>query len=112
MAIDSSNSSSPAVAGRIRHVVLFRRKPDVPKNEALEKSLADRMTALGAQIPAIRAWLVAANELVRPISWDYVLESEVDDAKALDAYLFHPLHQALIADLKPYFEWAAVDYTT
>ena len=52
-----------------------------------------------------------ANELDRPIGWDYVLESAVDDAAALQEYLLHPLHQALIADLKPYFEWAAVDYT-
>lgn len=95
----------------IRHVVLFRRKTDVEKDPARESALAERMTALGAQIPAIRHWRVAANELVRPISWDYVLESEVESAAALDAYLFHPLHQALVADLKPYFDWAAVDYT-
>lgn len=95
----------------IRHVVLFRRKADVPQDLAREKALAQRMTELGVQIPVIRQWRVAANELVRPISWDYVLESEVDNAQALDEYLFHPLHQALVADLKPYFEWAAVDYT-
>ena len=95
----------------MRHIVVFRRKAGVEKDAALERSLAGRMTALGAQIPAIRQWRVAANELSRPICWDYVLESEVDDAKALDDYLHHPLHQALIADLKPYFEWAAVDYT-
>lgn len=41
----------------------------------------------------------------------YVLESSFESVEALNAYLFHPLHQALIADLKPYFEWAAVDYT-
>ena len=41
-----------------------------------------------------------------------MLESEVSGADALNAYLFHPLHQALVADLKPYFAWAAVDYTT
>jgi hypothetical protein len=95
----------------IRHVVLFRRKTDVEKDAAREGALAERMTALGAQIPAIRHWRVAANEFVRPISWDYVLESEVESATALDEYLFHPLHQALVADLKPYFDWAAVDYT-
>lgn len=95
----------------MRHVVLFRRKPEVEKDVAREKDLADRMAALGAQIPAIRQWRVAANEVSRPICWDYVLESEVADAKALDEYLFHPLHQALVADLKLYFEWAAVDYT-
>lgn len=36
---------------------------------------------------------------------------EAGSVEALNTYLFHPLHQALIADLKPYFEWAAVDYT-
>lgn len=95
----------------IRHVVLFRKRADVAEDARLATGLADRMTALGGAIPVIRSWRVAANELQRPISWDYVLETEVDDAAALDAYLFHPLHQALIADLKPYFEWAAVDYT-
>jgi len=96
----------------IRHVVLFRRRPDVDPDTGKEARLAARMTALGADIPVIRFWRVAANELKRPVvSWDYVLESEVADVQALEAYLFHPLHQALIADLKPYFEWAAVDYT-
>jgi hypothetical protein len=95
----------------IRHIVLFKRKAGVDKDAALEGALAERMAALGARIPAIRHWRVAANELVRPISWDYVLESEVETTQALDEYLFHPLHQALVADLKPYFDWAAVDYT-
>ncbi|MGJ7542347.1 Dabb family protein [Variovorax sp. LT1R16] len=95
----------------IRHVVLFRRKTGIERDRAREGALMERMAALGAQIPAIRHWRVAANELVRPISWDYVLESEVERAAALDEYLFHPLHQALVADLKPYFDWAAVDYT-
>lgn len=95
----------------IRHIVLFRRKPGIEKDAALEHALVERMTALGAQIQGLRAWRVALNELARPISWDVVLESEVDDAQALDAYLFHPLHQALVADLKLYFEWGAVDYT-
>lgn len=95
----------------IRHVVLFRRKADMAADPARELALVERMTALGAQIAVIRHWRVAANELVRPISWDYVLEAEVDTAQALDDYLFHPLHQALVADLKPYYDWAAVDYT-
>lgn len=95
----------------MRHIVMFRRKADVDKDTLLEKALTERMAALGTHIPAIRSWKFAANELDRPICWDYVLEAEVADAKALDDYLFHPLHQALVADLKPYFEWAAVDYT-
>ncbi|MEJ8847721.1 Dabb family protein [Variovorax rhizosphaerae] len=96
----------------MRHIVLFRRKAEVPEDALLEKTVTERMASLGTEIPAIQGWKFAANELSRPICWDYVLEAEVADAKALDAYLFHPLHQALVADLKPYFEWAAVDYTT
>jgi len=95
----------------IRHIVLFRRRSEVAPDAGLEARLAARMHALGADIPAILSWRVAANELQRPISWDYVLEADVADVQALDEYLFHPLHQALVADLKPYFEWAAVDYT-
>ncbi|MBT9474858.1 Dabb family protein [Polaromonas sp.] len=95
----------------LNHIVMFRRRVDVPADEALEAALISRMDALGSQIDGIRSWRLSANELARPISWGYVLESAVDDAQALNGYLFHPLHQALIADLKPYFEWAAVDYT-
>lgn len=95
----------------LRHIVLFRRKRDVAPDPALETALTARMAALGGDIPAITFWCFGKNEMDRPICWDYVLESEVTDAQALDAYLFHPLHQALVADLKPYFEWAAVDYT-
>lgn len=95
----------------LRHIVMFRRRADIPSNDALESALTLRMAALGAQIPAITAWIFRKNELERPICWDYVLESEVADAQSLNDYLFHPLHQALVVDLKGYFEWAAVDYT-
>ena len=95
----------------LRHVVMFRRKRDVAKDEALERSLVDRMGALGTQIPGIGAWRVGANELEGPISWDYVLESEADDLAVLEAYLIHPLHKAVLKDSRSYFEWAAVDFT-
>jgi len=42
---------------------------------------------------------------------DYILESSFDDADAVKRYLPHPAHQALVADLKQYFEWVAVDYS-
>jgi hypothetical protein len=95
----------------MRHIVMFRRKADVAPNPELESALTRRMLELGAMIPVITTWVFRKNELDRPICWDYVLESEVADTQALNDYLFHPLHQALVADLKPYFEWAAADYT-
>jgi hypothetical protein len=95
----------------LNHIVMFRRKPDVAAHAGLETALVARMDALSTQIAGIRGWKLSTNELDRPICWGYVLESRFDDVNALNEYLFHPMHQALIADLKPYFEWAAVDYT-
>lgn len=95
----------------LRHVVLFRRKAEVDRAAELEAALVTRMQSLGAQIPAVRQWRVVANEVQRPVCWDYLLDCQVDDVQGLDAYLLHPLHQALVADLRLYFEWAAVDYT-
>lgn len=95
----------------LNHIVLFRRKPEVVADATLEHALVERMNALGSQIEEIRGWRLSANELDRPICWGYSLESTFDDLDGLNAYLFHPLHVALVADLKRYFEWAAVDYT-
>lgn len=95
----------------MQHIVMFRRRPDVDRQMPLEQQLIERMRTLDREIDFVRAWRVSANELDRPICWDYVLESTFDDAEAVARYLPHPAHQALIADLKPYFEWVAVDYT-
>jgi hypothetical protein len=95
----------------MRHIVMFRRRPEVEKQAALETALIERMRTLDRQIDFVRGWRVSANELDRPICWDYVLESTFDDEAAVGRYLPHPAHQALVADLKPYFEWVAVDYT-
>ncbi|PYY72429.1 stress protein [Pseudomonas jessenii] len=95
----------------MRHLVMFRRLPDVAANKDLEQQLVERMHRLPEQIDFIRGWTVAANELDRPICWDYLLDSSFDDADAVERYLPHPAHQALVTDLKQYFEWVAVDYT-
>lgn len=95
----------------MRHIVLFRRLPGVDPQPELEATLVARMRNLTDEIDFIRDWRVAANELDRPICWDYILESSFDDAQAVERYLPHPAHQALVAELKQYFEWVAVDYS-
>ncbi|MFP3403554.1 Stress responsive A/B Barrel Domain protein [compost metagenome] len=95
----------------MRHIVLFRRLPGVEPQPELEAGLIAQMRNLRERIDFIRDWRVAANELDRPICWDYILESSFDDADAVTRYLPHPAHQALVADLKQYFEWVAVDYS-
>lgn len=95
----------------IRHLVMFRRKAEVPAQPELEQSLVAGMQALVEHIDFARHWEVAANEQDRPICWDYVLDSRFDDDAALVRYLEHPAHVALVSELRRYFEWAAVDYT-
>ncbi|WP_110971088.1 Dabb family protein [Pseudomonas huaxiensis] len=95
----------------MRHVVLFRRLAGVAPQPELETRLVERMRTLEGEIDFIRDWNVAANELERPICWDYILDAGFDDAAAVERYLPHPAHQALVADLKQYFEWVAVDYS-
>jgi len=95
----------------MRHIVLFRRLAGVDAQPELEGRLVARMRGLTEEIDFIRDWRVAANELDRPICWDYILESSFDDAQAVQRYLPHPAHQALVAELKQYFEWVAVDYS-
>ena len=95
----------------MRHVVMFRRLAGVERQPEREQHLVTRMRDLEREIDFIRDWTVAANELDRPICWDYILDAGFDDAAAVERYLPHPAHQALVADLKQYFEWVAVDYS-
>jgi hypothetical protein len=95
----------------MQHVVMFRRLPHVPEDAHREAALVERMRNLEQEIDFIRGWRVSANELARPICWDYLLEATFDDGDAVERYLPHPAHQSLVADLKTYFEWVACDYT-
>ncbi len=95
----------------LRHIVMFRRKPGVEPDAELERDFAERLAALPRSIGFIRHWRFSANELQRPSSWQWVLESAFDDEAALDAYLTHPAHVAIVGSLRHHFDWAAVDYT-
>jgi len=94
----------------IRHVVMLRRRPEVAEQRALETDLTTRLTGLGTEVPGVDQWSFVSNEHDRPLCWDYLLEAELADAAALTAYLAHPLHQALLPELRAYFELAVVDY--
>ena len=99
------------LAKMLNHIVLLKRKPDVVRQPELEGSLVQCLRELQAKIPAIRDWKISANELRRPVSWDYVLESKFDDARALDTFVQHPAYIAMVSLLRVYFDWAACDYT-
>lgn len=95
----------------MKHIVMFKRLAHIAQHPEREAELVAQMRALPGEIGFIRDWSVSANELDRPICWDYVLESTFDDREAVERYLPHPAHMKLVQALKTYFEWVACDYT-
>ncbi|MBU9363462.1 Dabb family protein [Burkholderia multivorans] len=95
----------------MKHIVLFRKLAHVERQPELEQQLVARMHALDQAIDFVREWRVSANELPRPICWDYVLEASFDSREDLERYLPHEAHVSLVQALKVYFEWVACDYT-
>ena len=93
------------------HIVMFRRKPGIDRDEAIESEFVSGLGKLPQRIPLIQDWRLSANELERPTSWHYVLESSFGDEAALDSYLTHPMHVAVVGSLRHYFDWAVCDYT-
>ncbi|MFT4229569.1 MAG: Dabb family protein [Microbacterium sp.] len=81
----------------LRHVVAWRLATD---DESLRREQArricDDLTALGAVIPAIDDIRVGPD-VVGGGNWDVALVADFADRAALDAYLEHPDHQAVVA---------------
>jgi hypothetical protein len=94
----------------VRHVVMLRRHPHVAPEPTTERDLVSRLDELGGLVPGLEGWSVAADQQRRPLCWDYLLDARLRDLEALAAYLAHPLHQALLPDLRAYFELAVVDH--
>ncbi len=94
----------------VHHVVMMRRHEDLSPDPATEQGLVRRLEALGDGLPGVEGWSVAADQQRRPLCWDYLLDARLSDVEALASYLAHPLHQALLPELRAYFELAVVDH--
>ena len=82
----------------IHHTVLLRWKP-TSKPETI-RHLAAKLVALKDQIPEIRRFTTGAN--LDPASareWPFLLEVQVDDLPALQRYVDHPAHQAVVREI-------------
>jgi hypothetical protein len=84
----------------LTHVVLFRPKPGLSAADA--SRLVAAIEAAARDIPAVRRFEVGRQTASPPPyvtgpapDLPYVAMVWVDDRAALDAYLSHPVHQAL-----------------
>lgn len=113
-----SHRQSPTAAAEetdrvLRHVVLFKFKPDAAKDQirAVERDFAK----LPEQIDAIRGFEWGTDNSPEMLSQGFThcfLVTFQDEAGRAE-YLPHPAHQAFVAKLKPILEEAlVVDYWT
>ncbi len=76
----------------IVHLVLFKLKPGVARNDPRLAKLAVDMAALPRRIPTIRGWEYGANLTADAEAWDYGLRAAFDSESDLYAYFEHPAH--------------------
>jgi hypothetical protein len=94
----------------LKHMVMFKKKPDTSDETVAE--IMRRLEALQGQIPGlryVRCYRGLPSE--RPVAFTFLLDSALDSAAALPAYLSHPAHVAVNEWMSPFLESrAVVDY--
>lgn len=81
----------------ILHLASFRWVDSVTDDDVTRLTAA--LTAMAAQIPELRSYVAGPNLHLRPSGMDYAVAAIVDDEPALHAYLDHPAHAQVYADL-------------
>lgn len=81
-------------AGAVRHVVVFRYKPDA--NPEKIRQITEAFAALKDQIPGVLAFEHGVNNSPEKLNQGYthVYQLTFTNAAARDAYLVHPAHKA------------------
>jgi quinol monooxygenase YgiN len=94
----------------IVHLVLFKLKPGIAKNDARVVAAVAQLRSLEGRVGGILEWEVGSNFTERPIASDFALYSTFADRDALAAYVPHPDHQAFVAKMRELADWTLVDY--
>lgn len=78
----------------IRHVVMFRWKPDFHARE--KQGWLDAVRALPEQIDVLRSLSAGPDVLGQNRSWDTALVADFDSVDDIATYTNHPAHLPLI----------------
>jgi len=86
--------SAPAPAGAVRHVVVFRYKPDASPEKIAQITAA--FAALKGQIPNVLSFEHGVNNSPEKLNqgFTHVYQLTFTNAAARDVYLVHPAHKA------------------
>jgi hypothetical protein len=107
-------ATSPAPTGAVRHVVVFRYKPDASPQKI--QQVTDAFVALKDKIPGILAVEHGVNNSPEKLNqgFTHVFQLTFANAAARDTYLPHPDHKAfgtLLGSLGILDAVFVVDYT-
>ncbi len=94
----------------IRHLVLFKLKPGVTRDDPRVKRWMELSEGLPSQIPQIVGWESGWNVTDRPIAYDFGQNSTFRSRADLGIYVTHPAHQAMVAVAREVADWVLVDY--
>ena len=94
----------------IRHLVLFKLKPGVMRDDPRVKKWMEMSDELPKHIPQIVEWESGWNVTDRPIAYDFGQSSSFNSRADLGLYVPHPAHQAMVAIAREVADWVLVDY--
>ncbi len=96
----------------IRHVVSWGLEASDAAGKAEQAAfVGERLMSLPPLIPQIMHMTVGANAVDIDGNWDMVLVADYEDEEALRAYIDHPEHRKVVAEIKPFLATrSAVDF--
>lgn len=94
----------------IRHLVLFKLKAGVTRDDPRVTRWMELSDKLPSQIREIVSWEGGWNVTDRPIAYDFGQNSTFRSREDLAVYLPHPAHQAMVAVAREVADWVLVDY--
>lgn len=95
----------------IRHIVLFKLKDGLTRDDPRVQASSSALTVLGPTLAPVLSWETHWCFGSRPISHDFALICDVADEAGLKAYLTDPEHQKVSAGLSEVFTFAVGDFT-
>jgi len=79
----------------IRHVVMFRWKPEFTLED--REAWLDAVRRLPDRIDVLRALSAGPDLVASARSWDHAIVADFDRLEDIDTYTTHPAHRPLIA---------------
>jgi Stress responsive A/B Barrel Domain len=105
--VQSKITAREDVAGSVFHVFAFQWKPNTTEDQ--KEKAAKEIRAFQGQIPGLLQTHVGPNISPRGKGYTFGGIMQFKDKAALDAYVLHPAHQALLAWLVPLIDAIELD---